>query len=98
MIGPYSFVDYFEELPDQIRRSDHVYLLGEPVEEISTKLLSLTNLRSLNLWGNDIGEEGARAVAALTNLTSLDLADNGVGDEGARAIAALLQSTNIPSE
>ncbi len=39
--------------------------------------------------GNEIGAEGAKAIAAsLPGLTSLDLGGNEIGAEGAKAIAA----------
>ncbi len=54
---------------------------------------SLTNLTSLNLSFNQIGDEGARALSLLTNLTSLDLQYNQIGDEGARALSSLTNLT-----
>ena len=48
----------------------------------------LTNLQSLDLSSNNVGEAGAMSIAEkLTNLQSLDLSLNNVGDAGARAIA-----------
>ena len=63
--------------------------------EIPLELHALTGLTSLNLWGNQIGADGARALAALTSLTSLDLSRNGIGDDGARALAALTGLTSL---
>ena len=52
---------------------------------------SLTGLTSLDLWNNNIGDEGARAIAAsLTGLTSLDLGANNIGVEGVRTILNVL--------
>ncbi|WP_458694884.1 TomO hydrophobic C-terminal domain-containing protein, partial [Wolbachia endosymbiont of Laodelphax striatellus] len=49
----------------------------------------LTNLTSLTLSINNIGEEGAKALANgnLTNLTSLRLYKSNIGEEGAKALA-----------
>ena len=49
----------------------------------------LANLTSLNLVRNEIGHEGAVALASsphLANLTSLDLFANEIGDEGTEAL------------
>ena len=43
----------------------------------------------LDLGGNQIGAEGARALASLSALTSLYLGGNQIGAEGARALASL---------
>ena len=45
-------------------------------------------LSSLNLCNNNIGDEGAKAVAANTTLTFLNLCSNKIGVEGAKALAA----------
>jgi Leucine-rich repeat (LRR) protein len=50
----------------------------------------LSSLTSLDLWGNNIGDEGARAIANsahFSSLTSLNLRRNTIGPEGATAIA-----------
>jgi internalin A len=57
--------------------------------------VTLTGLISLNLSGNRISDDGARALAALTGLTSLDLRLNGIGADGARALAALTGLTSL---
>ena len=64
-----------------------IFRLRTPVEGIAGKLQSLTGLTSLNLWGNSIDAEGAKAIAgSLTGLTSLNLGGNSIGAEGAKAI------------
>jgi len=64
-----------------------VFQLTAAVDDLAIRLRPLTGLTSLDLSGNGIGAEGARAIAAsLTGLTSLDLSSNGIGAEGARAI------------
>ena len=60
----------------------------------------LANLTSLELYGNGIGAEGAKALAGsphLANLTSLDLGRNGIGDEGAVALASSPRLANLTS-
>merc|ERR1719272_2124451 len=51
-----------------------------------------SSLTHLFLYSNQIGDEGANAlaagVAASSSLTHLDLDDNKIGDEGAKALAA----------
>ena len=46
------------------------------------------NLTSLDLWGSQIGDEGAKALAGNNTLTSLNLGYNKIGDQGAKALAA----------
>src|SRR5882672_2263328 len=70
-------------------------LSGLGLTEIPLELCVLTGLTSLNLWDNEIGDDGARALAALTGLTSLNLWDNEIGDDGARALAALTGLTSL---
>ena len=65
--------------PEELERASRVFQLTEHVEGLAQKLSSLNNLASLNLASNDIGDEGAVAVAALTNLASLDLFNNKIG-------------------
>ena len=62
--------------------------------------LPSTQLTSLDLGSNQIGDAGATAIAAIlpsTQLTSLDLWYNQIGDVGATAIAAILPSTKLTS-
>ena len=59
-------------------------------------------INSLNLPGNKIGDDGAKAIAEAlkenTSVTNLDLSSNAISDEGAKAIAeALKENTTITS-
>ena len=60
--------------------------LGDPEARI---LAQAAHLRELNLVDNEIGPEGAEAIATgnLTALTSLNLGSNDIGVRGARAIS-----------
>ncbi|KAL0239727.1 hypothetical protein GEMRC1_009835 [Eukaryota sp. GEM-RC1] len=69
---------------------------------ISMALIELlkvnTTVTNLNLNGNRIGDEGARALAEVlkvnNTITSVDLGGNRIGDEGARALAEVLKVNN----
>ncbi len=74
--------------------------MGKLEEDI--KGLRDNSLTSLYLGGNQIGAEGAKALAAVlegnSSLTSLDLYGNEIGDEGAKALAVALEgNTSLTS-
>ena len=55
---------------------------------------------SLNLYGNNIGDDGAKAIADHlqgSSITNLNLSLNAIGDDGATAIADHLQGSSITS-
>jgi hypothetical protein len=53
------------------------------------------NLKSLDLFNNNIGDAGAlELVVALRNLKSLDLSSNSIGDAGALELAVVLRQNN----
>jgi internalin A len=79
---------------DRIPRT-RTFFLKEPLGPRIVKLTSLTGLTTLNLSENQIGDDGARALANLTNLASLDLSLNQIGDHGARALANLANLANL---
>ena len=56
-----------------------------------------TGLTSLNLDGNNIGDEGAKAIAASLPRphVSKSLGNNDIGAEGAKAIAASLTGLDV---
>jgi uncharacterized protein (TIGR02996 family) len=59
---------------------------------------SLDRLRTLDLCGNGIGDEGVRALATSSNLarlTTLNLRANGITSDGARALAGTRSLANL---
>ncbi|MCP5084656.1 MAG: GTPase, partial [Alphaproteobacteria bacterium] len=58
-------------------------------------LAALTNLTTLDLRNNNLGDAGAKHLAALTDLTALDLSGNKLGDAGAKHLAALTNLTTL---
>ena len=96
LLGPnVDLPESVDQWPRELRDKPRIYQLLEPVEGLTERLGSLTQLTSLNLVGNEIGAEGAASLAALTQLTSLDLESNQIGDAGAAALAALTQLTSL---
>jgi hypothetical protein len=83
---PASVDQWPQDLRDKLRiyqieprkRQDNprIYQFMEPVAGLAERLGQLTQLTSLTLWSNEIGDEGAAALSALTQLTSLDLGGN----------------------
>ena len=88
LLGPYG-------TPGLGARAERAFQLEQPLREDATKLADLPSLTDLNLNGNQIGDEGARAIARLTSLSSLHLAGNQIGDEGAQAIAQLTSLSTL---
>jgi internalin A len=77
----------------------HLHLENNRIVGLPEQIAALTNLTYLNLDsdrdGNQIGDDGARAIATLKSLASLNLRHNQIGTEGARAIAALKSLTSL---
>ena len=59
-----------DQWPQELRDKLRIYQFLEPVEDLAERLGALTQLTSLNLRGNKIGDAGAASLAALTQLTS----------------------------
>lgn len=62
--------------------------IGNEIDCEGLKLLqqSNTTLKSLNLNGNQIRDEGAETLALMSNLENLCLISNEIGDKGAKAL------------
>ena len=69
--------------------------LGEKVGQDLVDILLNNNGTELFIGGNNIGDEGAKAIAKVleknTSLTRLDIRYNNIGDKGAEAIARSLE-------
>jgi hypothetical protein len=93
LIGPKMLAAYeasgFDDWP-----TEHIFRLSADMTDTSP-LTSLTELQSLDLNGNEIGDEGVRPLASLTGLKSLDLILNHIGAEGTRALASLTGLTSL---
>ena len=54
-----------------------------------------TSLTEIDLYGNEIGDEGGKAIGEAlkvnTSLTEIDLGRNNIGDEGGKAIGEALK-------
>jgi Ran GTPase-activating protein (RanGAP) involved in mRNA processing and transport len=69
---------------------------AEDARALAPALMKTTAvLTKLSLWGNNIGSDGAKAIAEALKVnavvTTLDLGRNKIGDEGAKAIAEALK-------
>jgi GTPase SAR1 family protein len=96
LLGPLAVLPAaVEDWPEEIKLANQIFQLKEHVDVLATKLQSLASVTSLNLWGNNIGEAGAKELATLTALTSLDLRDNTIGDAGAKELATLTALTSL---
>ncbi|WP_353273599.1 leucine-rich repeat domain-containing protein [Wolbachia endosymbiont (group A) of Agelastica alni] len=90
-----SFVDLDDYLDDSSYcAKDDTLFLRENIRisklvRFLQREIHITNLTSLDLRDNNIGDEGAKELANgnLTNLTSLDLSFNRIGDKGAKELA-----------
>ena len=102
--GPHCY--HIENLDDshcqaitRLRQLQHLLMssVGLTATQMRSIAENLTQLTSLYVRNNKIGEAGARAIAEnLTQLTSLDVRYNLIGDAGARAIAEnLTQLTSL---
>jgi Ran GTPase-activating protein (RanGAP) involved in mRNA processing and transport len=64
-------------------------LTTQDIKELVVPFLNThPEIKSLNLSYNNIGAEGAKALAANQSLSTLNLRANNIGDEGAKALAA----------
>ena len=70
-------------------------LNNDDIEIICDYLKRHQEINELNVSYNNIGDEGAKALAANTSLTSLNVRGNNIGDEGAKALAANTRLTSL---
>ena len=71
---------------------DNSSLVDTDIQTLVNDLKNNTNLKTLYLKKNKIGDEGAKALAEKVNLNGLSLSYNKIGNEGAKALA---QSTTL---
>lgn len=61
-----------------------------PIRDKELKILEgLKNLRSLGLFGADVGDEGAETIASIKSLRELELSQTRITDRGLESLAAL---------
>ena len=103
------------ELDEQVWQEQWVPYIRDASRRLPAPLLELKSLEglehaatllpgclfSLYLWGNRIGEEGARALAQsphLASLTQLYLRLNQIGEEGRRALSESVHLSGVEIE
>jgi Leucine-rich repeat (LRR) protein len=70
-------------------------LTEEDITPLAQALSTNTCLTSLNVYNNQIRDEGAKALSTNTHLTSLNLEYNQIGDEGAQALSTNTRLTSM---
>jgi Leucine Rich repeat len=97
----YSLADLMQNMP-QLQRLEcsSCPLRVEGVRALQPGLLSNRTLKELNLWNNDIRDEGVRLIAdALvennTTIDILDISDNFITSAGLPHITRMLESTRL---
>ena len=90
LVGPYyriAPIGRVRDLSSLLAAGGRHFQFDNRIPALWERLRRLPDLTSVNLTGNDIGDDGAKAIAAsLTGLTSLDLRYNNIGADGAKAI------------
>jgi len=95
-IGAADFVSNIDHIPVRQVTIQNCRNVRE-VEAVAT-CPHLANLTYLSLWGNNIGNAGARALARsphIARLTHLNLWSNSIGNAGARSLAASRHFANL---
>jgi hypothetical protein len=72
-----------------------VFCLSNSLASVPPTLPSLSDLTSLDIENNRIGDAGATAIAKLSGLTSLNIRGNAIGRAGAEAIVTLAGLTSL---
>jgi hypothetical protein len=70
-------------------------LTDSDIEMLMQALIENTNLTTLNVGSNQIGDIGAEALSRNVNLTYLDVSYDQIGDEGAKALALNRNLTSL---
>jgi nucleoside phosphorylase/Leucine-rich repeat (LRR) protein len=86
-----------DEVQSEAPAAAHTYYLREPLGPLVRLVGMLTNLTSLDLRGNNIGdhEHELSALAKLQELTSLTLSSNRIGDVSVRFLASLTTLSSL---
>ena len=100
LLGPsYNVPASPDQWPETWQTAQALYQLNQVVPGLAAKIGTLSNVLSLDLSCNKIGDEGAASLAALTQLRSLSLKYNDISSTGAARLATLanLQSLDLQS-
>ena len=100
LLGPsYNVPASPDQWPETWQTAQALYQLNQVVPGLAAKIATLSNVLSLDLSCNKIGDEGAASLAALTQLRSLSLKYNDISSTGAARLATLanLQSLDLQS-
>ncbi len=96
VIGPNFWLGTsLENWPGNLKTFPVVFQLIEDIDDIGKRLVPLTSLTRLLMWGIELGDVGAQHLAGLTNLTTLDLSYNQLGDASAQHLAGLTNLTTL---
>ncbi len=97
LIGPglSPFEPFHDLWPGAFEDGQGIPFVPKVIDILCEKLISLTFLTRLILWGHKIGDDDARHLAKLTNLKVLDLRNNVLGDTGVGHLAKLTNLTSL---
>lgn len=82
-----------EEVLRARRPADRIFAVESPLVGRVHEVASIASITALDLPFNNLGDEGALALARMSSLEALDLSFNQLGVEGARALARLTNLT-----
>jgi internalin A len=91
LVGPtYNIPASPDQWPEPWQTAHAVYQLNKAVPGLAERIATLTNILSLDLSCNNIGDEGATSLATLTQLKSLSLKHSNISSAGATHLANLV--------
>ncbi len=73
----------------------HVMNCGFGGEQARIISLTMPQLTTLNIGGNNIGDAGAESISRMPQLTTLDIGANNIGDAGAESISHMPHLTTL---